>query len=333
LRFRRGTAPLADYENTVRAGIVKGEERHVPVEFWTETDAGTMGRLAAELGTTGHALKLHTVSSASAGAGRSMSLDTALEEVGTRMRGLDPFTSTNALRGGLYQSPAGREILKDMVPRLGLEATGGASLLVSQVGVVTKCHFHAPPVLNIFFYYTFLAEGEVRIQLPGIGAPSPVAKRYVLFDTRSLEAAGIPCFDCAAVVDLKSLVCRIAGLPSGRRALVRWFDCSIDGTDSNALYMPSTMTHHVSTERVGSTAEDGLYFGLATEVFPTDAGAREAVWRTLQVPSPFGPAGTPVACLKHIAGQSTSRYTLDLLRRLVETPGAMVTQFPTWYDA
>ena len=58
LRFRRGTAPLADYESTVRAGIVKGEERHVPVEFWTETDAGTMDRPLLMLRQTLYQLKL-----------------------------------------------------------------------------------------------------------------------------------------------------------------------------------------------------------------------------------------------------------------------------------
>jgi hypothetical protein len=75
----------------------------------------------------------------------------------------------------------------------GVEVTGGASLLVSEPGVVTPTHFHGPGVLNVFFSLATHSRrtATLTFRRPEISGVVGCVKQYVLFVTDSLEKAGI----------------------------------------------------------------------------------------------------------------------------------------------
>ena len=136
----------------------------------------------------------------------------------------------------------------------GVEVTGGASLLVSEAGAVTPCHFHGPGVvLNVCFFLVSKPRHTSGLEFRHSDLNGPVlcVKQYVLFVTASLVEAGISLYDTDSSISLASLVSRIQleDLNQASREMIRWFYCELDGPSFNALYMPATMYHHVSTTR------------------------------------------------------------------------------------
>ena len=333
LKVTRGEETITVYNRTIRDALRDSEAADVPVLFWANLDPIHIQRLSEELQEP-DALVLNTMGS-TASRGRRVSLQTALQEI-ERSRGRrDPFTSTNALPRGIPRTRIGQSLLTEITTATGLELTGGSSLLVSEPGVITPCHFHAPGVLNIAMgFATYSVESGVAHRHPEIGVAFPCAKRYVLFVTASLESAGISLYNSDAILNLASLVARIRGLPQTQRDMIRWFVCDLNGSDYNALYMPATMLHHVVTTRTSAKAGKGIYWGIASEVFPLDLESRQIILTKLERLIPLGGLKqASVASLKHLAQQSTSSHSLCLLRQLAQNPGMKVRDFATWYDA
>ena len=264
-----------------------------------------------------------------------MSLGRALEEINRARGGRDPFTSTDAWPGGLHRTQTGRSFLTQITSTTGLELTGGCSLLVSEPGVTTPCHFHAPGVINFCLGFATCPQGEstVRHRHPEIGATFPCHKEYVLFVTASLENAGISLYNSDGILSLASLIARIQLLSQMLRDQIRWFHCVLDGTGFNALYMPGVMLHHVVTRRQHAGFDKGLYWGIASEAIPLDLASRRSMLAKLERMVPIdGIKRAPVSSLKHIAGQSTSEHSLVLLRQLVRHPEQKVQDFATWHE-
>ena len=59
---------------------------------------------------------------------------------------------------------------------------------------------------------------------------------------------------------------------------------------------------------------------------------RRAILDRLSTPSPITPAGPPISELRHIQRQTYSRFTLQLLRDLVENRINSVTQRMNWFE-
>ena len=333
LKVTRGAETLAAYNHTVREALHSSEEADVPVLFWANLDSAHLKRFSEEL-QEHEALVLNTMGSTSS-RGRRLTLHTALQEIQRSKGGRDPFTSTNALPGGIHRTRFGQSLLTEITTTTGMELTGGSSLLVSEPGVTTPCHFHAPGVLNIalgFATHSSDASGVAQ-RHPEIGVVFPCAKQYVLFVTSSLESAGISLYNSDTTLSLASLVARIRVLSQMQRDQIRWFACDLNGSDYNALYMPATMLHHVVTTRTSGKAVKGLYWGIASEVLPLNLELRQIILRKLERPtSSEGSKRASVASLKHIAQQSTSSHSLALLRHLVLHPETTVRNFATWYD-
>jgi hypothetical protein len=131
----------------VQEALRSSEEADVPVLFWANLDSANLNRFSEEL-QDHEALILNTMGSTSS-RGRRLTLNTALQEIRRSKGSRDPFTSTNALPGGIQQTRAGQSLMTEVTAVTGMELTGGRSLLVSEPGVTTPCHFHAPGVLNI----------------------------------------------------------------------------------------------------------------------------------------------------------------------------------------
>jgi hypothetical protein len=157
-------------------------------------------------------------------------------------------------------------------------------------------------------------------------------KQYVLFVTDSLERAGISLYDLDTTLSLASLIIRIKRLSSAARDQIRWFLCELDGS-YNALYMPATMGHHVTTTRTSPHGDPFLYIGLATEVLPTDFATRRTVLDKLERPVSGKRRITSVGSAKHLALQATTAHSMALLRFLVLNPSFKVTDFVPWYLA
>jgi hypothetical protein len=235
----------------------------------------------------------------------------------------------------LYQSGAGTPLMDNIALQTGVEVTGGASLLVSEAGVVTPCHFHGPGVLNVCFFLVSKSRQSSGLEFRHSDLNGPVlcVKQYVLFVTASLVDAGIALYDTDASISLASLISRIRELPQESRELIRWYYCELDGSSFNALYMPATMYHHVSTVRCASKLGPFLYVGLATEVIPMDPEARSAMWEKLNRSVGSKPRARTVALSRHVALQLTSAHSLALLRHLRRHPLAKVADFAPWYLA
>ena len=331
VRIPRGPEPLDVHLSAVRAAIRQSEQVDVPVLFWLQPDGTSLTRLEVELQSSA-ILSLHTVSTSS-GRGRELSLSTALEEMDRSRRQRDPFTSTNALPEGMYQSGAGAQLMEGIAEQTGLEVTGGASLLVSEPGVVTPCHFHGPGVLNVCFFTVSKSRhtSGLEFRRPELNAPVSCVKQYVLFVTASLAEAGISLYDFDASISLASLVLRIQELSPTAREKIRWFYCELDGSGFNALYMPATMSHHVSTIRCAPKLAPFLYVGLATEVLPIDPETRQSVLAKLEHPVSSKSRARTVASSKHIALQPTSAHSLALLRYFDRHLSAKVSDFVPFY--
>ena len=216
----------------------------------------------------------------------------------------------------------------------GVEVTGGASLLVSEPGVVTPTHFHGPGVLNVFFSLATHSRRTATLSFrrPEISGVVGCVKQYVLFVTASLEKAGISLYDLDTTLSLASLVNRIGRLPPSARDQIRWFFCEL-GSNYNAMYMSATMSHHVTTVRSSSDTDPFLYIGLATEVLPTDPVTRRTVLDKLERTVSGKRSTTSVALSKHLVLQSTNAHSTALLRYLVANPSFKVTDFVPWYLA
>ena len=333
MRLPRGSGSITDHIHAVREAIQRSELVDVPVLFWMQPDSTGLATLENELSTT-MTLSLHTMSTSS-GRGRDLLLRSALMEIIRSKAKRDPFTSTNALPEGIYQSAAGIKIMESITMHTGVEVTGGASLLVSEPGVVTPFHFHGPGVLNVHF---FLASQQRRtttleFRRSEISGTVGCVKQYVLIVTASLEAAGISLYELDTTLSLASLIVRIRRLSTAAREQIRWFYCELDGSEYNALYMPATMCHHVTTLRSSHSKEPFLYIGLATEVLPTDPATRRIMLDKLDRPVHGRRRTASVAGSKHLALQTTSAHSVSLLRYLVRTPSCKVTDFVPWYLA
>ena len=333
IRILRGPEPLHAHLSAVRAAVRQSEQVDVPVLFWLQPDGTGLTTFEAELQSS-TILSLHTVSTSS-GRGRELSLSTALAEMARSRQQRDPFTSTNALPAGMYQSSAGAQLMAGVVAQTGVEVTGGASLLVSEPGVVTPCHFHGPGVLNVCFSIVSKSRhtSGLEFRRPELNGPVLCVKQYVLFVTASLAEAGISLYDFGASISLASLVLRIQELNPAAREKIRWFYCELDGSGFNALYMPATMSHHVSTIRCAPKLGPFLYVGLATEVLPMDPATRKIVLGKLEHPVPSKSRTRTVASSKHIALQPTSAHSLALLRYFERHPSAKVSDFAPYHLA
>lgn len=332
MQIPRGTGPLADHITMVKEAIQESEIVDVPVLFWLQPDTLSLATLEEELSTT-MPLWLNTMSTSS-GRGRQMLLRSALTEMGRSKGRRDPFTSTNALPDGIHQSAAGFQLMEGIMRHTGVEVTGGASLLVSEPGVVTPTHFHGPGVLNVFFSLATHSRRSTTLTFrrPEISGSVGCVKQYVLFVTDSLEKAGISLYDLDTTLSLASLVNRIGRLPPPARDQIRWFFCEL-GSNYNAMYMSATMSHHVTTVRSSSDMDPFLYIGLATEVLPTDPATRRTVLDKLERPVSGKRSTTSVALAKHLVLQSTNAHSTALLRYLVANPSFKVTDFVPWYLA
>ena len=333
LRLRRGEESLAEYHLMVRESLCNAEQAEVPVLFWQTFDQQSLASLGVEMRES-EALLLNTMGTTSS-KGRRMSLGKALGEIRRTRGGRDPFTSTDAWPGGLHQTRTGRSFVTQIASTIGLELTGGCSLLVSEPGVTTPCHFHAPGVINFCLGFATCPQGEstVRHRHPEIGAIFPCHKEYVLFVTASLETAGISLYNSDGILSLASLIARIQLLSQRHRDQIQWFHCVLDGMECNALYMPGIMLHHVVTRCQHAGFDKGLYWGIASEAVPLDLTARQSMLAKLERMVPIdGIKSAPVSSLKHIAGQSTSEHSLALLRQLVRHPEQKVQDFATWHE-
>jgi hypothetical protein len=333
MQLPRGTGPLTEYIKAVQRAIRDSEIADVPVLFWMQPDTQSLTKLEEELSTT-MSLSLNTVSTSS-GRGREISLRSALMEIGRSKGNRDPFTSTNALPDGIHQSGAGAQLMEEVMHHTGVEVTGGASLLVSEPGVVTPTHFHGPGVLNVYFSLAAQCRrtAALTFRRPEIDGVVGCVKQYVLFVTASLEKAGISLYDLDTTLSLASLISRIGRLSPAARDLIRWFCCELNGSTYTALYMSATMCHHVTTSRLSSHTEPFLYIGLATEVLPTDPATRQIVLDKLDRPVSGKRRTSSVALSKHLVLQSTTAHSTALLRFLVLNPSLQVTDFVPWYLA
>ena len=152
-----------------------------------------------------------------------MSLREALEYSRRHREPVDPLISVEAMRTGLYGLPGGQAYMEEVRSRLGLEISGGAGVLVSGMEAETKFHLHNMPVLNHVWAIAHLDIETDRIvfSYPDREGCLPGRKRYVFFDTASLEKAGIPCCNVDGVQSLASLLMRIEQLPVAKRGHIR----------------------------------------------------------------------------------------------------------------
>ena len=263
-----------------------------------------------------------------------MSLQEALEYSRRHREPLDPLVSVEAMQTGLYGLPGGRAYREELRRDLGLEVTGGAGVLVSGAGVETKLHLHDMAVLNMVWAIAHLEPGSGRLTFsyPDREGGLQVRKRYVFFDTVTLERAGIACHNVDGVQSLVSLLVRIRGLPEHARTEIRWFTEVLDGKQLNGVYFSAAMLHQVTTESISAEHDKSLYIGGAMEVIPTDAHTRRIILKRLSSPSPLMPHGPAVSELRHIRGQPYSAFTMQLIKDLVAGTITSVSQRMNWFE-
>jgi len=189
-------------------------------------------------------------------------------------------------------------------------------------------------VLNQIWAIAHLEPGSERIvfSYPDLNGRPYGQKRYVFFDTVTLERAGIPCHNVAGVQSLTSLLVRIGQLQSSVRKEIRWFTEVLDGTTFNTVYFPSATLHQVTTVAASASHGRSLYIGGAMEVIPTDDQIRRVILHRLSLPSPLTPQGPAVSEMRHIRGQPYSVFTMKLLTDLVGGSITSVTQRMNWFE-
>jgi hypothetical protein len=305
----------------------------VPYFFWMPSNA-TTGLGFEEAMQQDAALTLHRQSVATTGRGGKMSLQEALEYSRRHREPLDPLVSVEAMPTGLCGLPGERAYREELRRDLGLEVTGGAGVLVSGAGVETKLHLHDMSVLNMVWAVAHLEPGSGRVTFsyPDREEGLPLWKRYVFFDTVTLERAGIACHNVDGVQSLVSLLVRIRGLPEPARKEIRWFTEVLDGKQFNGVYFSAAMLHHVTTESTSAEHAKSLYIGGAMEVIPTDAHTRRIILERLSRPSPLTPHGPAVSEMRHICGQPYSAFTMSLIKDLVAGNITSVSQRMNWFE-
>jgi hypothetical protein len=323
----------AKYAKAMTMTIQCSEVYSKPYFFWMPSTT-TTGLGFEELMQQEAALTLHRQSVATTGRGGRMSLQEALEYSRRHREPLDPLVSVEAMTTGLYGLPGGRAYQEELRRNLGLEVTGGAGILVSGAGVETKFHLHDMSVLNMVWAVAHLEPGSGRLTFnyPDREGGLPVRKRYVFFDTATLERAGIACHNVDGVQSLVSLLVRIRGLPELERKGIIWFTEVLDGKRFNGVYFPATMLHMVTTEAVSPGHDKSLYIGGAMEVIPTSPHVRRTILERLSRPSPITPHGPAVSEMRHIRGQPYSAFTLQLLKDLVGGDITSVSQRMNWFE-
>jgi hypothetical protein len=271
------------YAEAMTMTIQCSEVYSIPYFFWMPSTA-TTGLGFEEAMQQDAALTLHRQSVATTGRGGRMSLREALEYSRRHREPLDPLVSVEALPTGLYGLPGERAYREELRRNLGLEVTGGASVLVSGAGVETKLHLHDMSVLNMVWAVAHMEPGSGRLTFsyPDREEGLPIRKRYVFFDTVTLEQAGIGCHNVDGVQSLVSLLVRIRGLSEPARKEIRWFTEVLDGKMFNGVYFPAAMLHQVTTESISTEHDKSLYIGGAMEVIPTDAHTRRIILERLQ---------------------------------------------------
>ena len=321
------------YAEAMTMTILCSEVYSIPYFFWmpSTTTTGLGFEDAMQQDT---ALTLHRQSVATTGRGGRMSLQEALDYSRRHREPLDPLVSVEAMPTGLYGLPGGRAYREELRRDLGLEVTGGAGVLVSGAGVETKFHLHDMPVLNMVWAVAYLepGSGKLTFSYPNREGGLQVRKRYVFFDTATLERAGIACHDVDGVQSLVSLLVRIRGLSEPARKGIRWFTEVLDGERFNAVYFSAAMLHQVTTESISAEHDKSLYIGGAMEVIPTDAHTRRIILERLSRPSPLTPHGPAVSEMRHIRGQPYTAFTMQLIKDLVAGNITSVSQRMTWFE-
>ena len=324
----------AKYAKAMIMTIQCSEVYSKPYFFWMPSTT-TTGLGFEEAMQQDAALTLHRQSVATTGRGGRMSLQEALEYSRRHREPLDPLVSVEAMPTGLYGLPGGRAYQEELRRNLGLEVTGGAGVLVSGAGVETKFHLHDMAVLNMAWAVAHLEPGSGRLTFnyPDREGGLPVRKRYVFFDTATLERAGIACHNVDGVQSLVSLLVRIRGLPESERKGISWFTEVLDGKRFNGVYFSATMLHMVTTEAVSPGHDKSLYIGGAMEVIPTSPYVRRIILERLSEPSPITPHGPAVSEMRHIRGQPYSAFTLQFIKDLVGGNITSVSQRMNWFEA
>ena len=319
----------------VAEALVAAETSYTPCLTWLPSvEARSLG-FENELQQP-DAMLLHRQSTLTSGRGGRMSLTQALTYTRKQRGTPDPLVSVNATTRGVYSFPGARGYLEELATWAGQEVTGGAGILVSGCGAETKFHLHGMPVLVHVLaaaHQDLTREPQTVFTHPDKDGPFPVHKRYILFDTETLERAGIRCYDVAEVQSLLSIVLRIKALGTEERKGIRWFDGTLDGTTYNAMYFPTAMLHHVTTFAGKGSTDKALFIGLASETLPISAEARECILRRLRQPAPMDPQGASISELRHIKHQSSSVFTSTLLSDLVAGRIQSVADAPSWFEA
>ena len=323
------------HRGLLREALTAAELSYTPCFFWLSSDA-VVNLGFEEALQQPKVMRLHRQSASTNGRGGLMSLGEALDYTRRQRGPVDPLVSVNATAKGIYSFRGAPAYLSELKQQLGQEVTGGAGILVSGCGAETKFHLHNMPVLVHILataHQDTTRQPSMVFTYPNNGGSFPMRKRYLLFDTATLERVGIGCYDSEEVQSLLSIVLRIQALsPEGRRG-IRWFDGTLDGTRCNAMYFPATMLHHVTTSAANERFDRVLFIGLATEVLPVAAEARSCILERLQQPSPKNPSGSCISELRHIKRQSTSDFTLRLLQELTSGRIQSVTQSLSWFEA
>jgi hypothetical protein len=321
------------YAEAMTMTVQCSEVYSIPYFFWMPSTA-TMGLGFEDAMQRDAALTLHRQSAATTGRGGKMSLREALEYSRRHREPLDPLVSVEAMPTGLYGLPGERAYREELRRDLGLEVTGGAGVLVSGAGVETKLHLHDMSVLNMVWAVAHLepGSGKLTFRYPDREEGLPIRKRYVFFDTVTLERAGIACHNVDGVQSLVSLLVRIRGLSEPARKEIRWFTEVLDGKKFNGVYFAAAMLHHVTTESTSAEHAKSLYIGGAMEVIPTDAHTRRIILERLSRPSPLTPHGPAVSEMRHIRGQPYSAFTMSLLKDLVAGNIMSVSQRMNWFE-
>ena len=332
LRLERSEDSQTAYAILVRELLQQAEASVIPAFFWSDFPTNSLSQLATEL-CESKALLLSRRSTASAGRGGLQDLRSAAQLMSSEKGRSDPFTSTNARAGGMYDLREGTSILRCLAESTGVEASGGCGLLISGCGVTTDCHFHSLPVLQRAFFAVKVNEsGDLVIRIPELQGTFPCVKRCIFIDPDSLEEAGIHCYAIDSVQHLSSLIKRIGDLSPGVRSGIRWFHGSLDGTSTSSFYLPAKMMHWITTQPTGEKNEGWIFCGAATEVIPTCPNIRRLVQASLLRPAPTGDSAAGVIHLKHLRAQTTTAFTWELLNKLIEDDGSSVCDFPDWYQ-
>ena len=333
LQVGRGEESMDNHLTLVRLALSQAEGSATPCFFWYQLPGQLVGAAMQDLAQDQDGLSLMRTSTATTGRGSIMTLQKVLQIIESEQPG-DPFTSVHARVGGIGSLCGGTTIMDNIAIGLGLEVTGGCSLLASGCDAISKLHFHSLPVLNIYLALAFWDNKKMgaSFEYPEAQRVAAGGKEYFFFDCFSLEEAGIRCFDVAEVQDLASLIRRIGQLPTAQRLGIRWYAGTMDGTSFNALYFPATMLHYVRTVATNASRRRWLYLGLATEVIPQDPKIREVIRSRLYQPAPMETSAAPVVHLRHLQQQSTTAFTWDLLQRLATRTQDKVTDYPSWHE-